>query len=529
MPPHVEPAAVTTSITKIAKMQESHTKMLNSGTEHANRTLLFFVALACLIYLVVQASWGSWTPYSFWIDELFSVTLSSSEWRHLINGVLVDVHPPLYQVTLKGWISLFGDGEVAARLSSMMFALVSVAVLMLYQKQGMERNSALILAAALFFASSWLFAFYAQTLRSYALLLLLSTLATMMALKESKKPFGVIELAWCVALLALSLTHYFGLLLALVLLFLDFFHHRKLKSNLFRIGLGLILMLWPIIHFSAGSIAKTTGGNFWIDSSGPSDTLRAVMDGVLSPLTLLLRNFELMQNDYVIYSLAVGMVMAVVGALRLDGDRHSKARKDAVFLSFLVLIYTAIVILIDLHSPISTPRNYIVLLPAFSILFGYLASLLWRRFSRSWQRAALALGVIAYLSGSAVQAFTKMQILRYPQENWRELAAAVKDHGVCEPGCFFLASGFDSALYEFYFDHGKKIGLKSSMRSLDELLNLPTVDRRAIIGYVMHPQLHKLREHYQGWQCLQPSQYYPNKVVLLAPANMSGIDLAPCM
>lgn len=450
-------------------------------------------------------------------------------WHDLLKGQLMDTHPPLYQAVLKLWILLFGNGEVATRLLGAIFALTSLAVLSTYQRWDTRGSSILIPAAILFFASSWLFAFYAQTARSYALVLLLSTLSIVLTLRKSGGSRGANEYFRLFVLLALSLTHYFGLLFAIAILVLDAFRYPKPERKILtRLVLSAMLAVWPMSHFLYGSIAERTGGNFRIESSGPASTLRAAMEGLLAPLIVMLKHFGLVEHDHWIYFIALGLIISVAGAFRLADDPSSKMHKDALFLCYVIFFYVLGIALIDLHTPISGARMYIVLLPAFSILFGYLVALLWTRFSLTWQRTALILCVTAYLGNSGAHTFSKMQILRYPQENWKALAAAVEDSELCRPRCLFLANNFDPALYGYYFDHSMGEKPRESIRSLEELLALSGTNHKPIIGYMMQFQLDELRLHFQGWQCLQPSQYYENKVVLLAPPGTSDLGLARC-
>ena len=62
------------------------------------------------------AAYGALVPYSYWWDELYSVVAASSSWDFMFSDfILRDVHPPLYQITLKLWICLFSNAEIASR------------------------------------------------------------------------------------------------------------------------------------------------------------------------------------------------------------------------------------------------------------------------------------------------------------------------------------------------------------------------------------------------------------------------------
>lgn len=69
-------------------------------------------------------------PYltqSFWRDEAFSVILSSRPFKDIFGLVTqIDHTPPLFYFFQHFWIAIFGDGEIAVRLLSLIFYLPAV-------------------------------------------------------------------------------------------------------------------------------------------------------------------------------------------------------------------------------------------------------------------------------------------------------------------------------------------------------------------------------------------------------------------
>jgi hypothetical protein len=59
---------------------------------------------------VVLAGTNIWQPYSYWLDELYSVTTSVLPFTEMFRAMLRDVHPPLYQVLLWIWIRMTCPG-----------------------------------------------------------------------------------------------------------------------------------------------------------------------------------------------------------------------------------------------------------------------------------------------------------------------------------------------------------------------------------------------------------------------------------
>src|ERR1700741_598674 len=85
------------------------------------RTLILL--LICTSFFVLYHSNAAYTS-----DEVWSVNTALSD--NVISALKADVHPPLYFLLLKVWVSLFGHDERAVRsLSGLFYAL---AVLALY-------------------------------------------------------------------------------------------------------------------------------------------------------------------------------------------------------------------------------------------------------------------------------------------------------------------------------------------------------------------------------------------------------------
>lgn len=64
---------------------------------------------AALFFLlgISLAFFNIWQPYSYWWDELYSVTASSLPMEEMFSKfIMKDVHPPLYQIILSFWINL---------------------------------------------------------------------------------------------------------------------------------------------------------------------------------------------------------------------------------------------------------------------------------------------------------------------------------------------------------------------------------------------------------------------------------------
>ena len=131
-----------------------------------------------LILLLICASffalYHSNTAYTS--DEVWRVNTVVSD--NVISALKADVHPPLYFLLLKVWVSLFGQGERAVKSLSGLFYVL--AVLTLYCLARDLYGDELALLSAALYACSPLAILSAQFARMYALLSFLSIVSTLL-------------------------------------------------------------------------------------------------------------------------------------------------------------------------------------------------------------------------------------------------------------------------------------------------------------------------------------------------------------
>ena len=63
---------------------------------------------------------------SMWLDEAISANVAKMTMLDIINSFsFADFHPPSYYLFLNFWTSLFGNGVIMMRLSSVLFSLIT--------------------------------------------------------------------------------------------------------------------------------------------------------------------------------------------------------------------------------------------------------------------------------------------------------------------------------------------------------------------------------------------------------------------
>ena len=342
------------------------------------------ISYLLIAFGVFLAFFGIYNPYSYWFDELFSVIASSSNVSTLFtNFILPDVHPPLYQLVLKGWILLFSDSEISTRLLSLLFSYLAFFVIMFWGRRKLPKLA--LITTLIFFSTNNLFIYYSQETRAYSMMLFFATVVTILFINnityDEIQPKYLLYIL--VVLIMLSLTHYFGLvytgIILIYLLFLNVSKKKYQNTGMILIT-GILCMVWPVCHFLYGNITSKMGGHFWIESKGWQNTTEVASNAIFPQISKGLSKFFSITNQHITTIIFIILLAAIFFFAYMKSKKEnnlpytndsSKAAKGIIILivSFLVLI-----ILIDLHSPMSTTRNFIVLLPAVSIVIGIAAN-----------------------------------------------------------------------------------------------------------------------------------------------------------
>jgi len=357
---------------------------------------------------IIVSALKLWVPYSYWLDELYSVNASSVGFSELYRFLLTDVHPPLYQLILKLWITIFGSSEPATRTLSWLFALSTIYPL---YKFGNRYDTVFLICALMYLCTNILFLFYANEARSYAMTNFLSMMVIINYPFANDSKVSYRFLIYC---LLLSLTHYFGLIyIGVVLMTVYFKNLIKRKPVTLIVLTGVASLMWPLHHMINGALLNKTGGSFWIKVSGIVDSFNIAATGITSIPKVILESSHF---------IGVFLVLSL-GALAISNFSRNKNLENniiwviltkASLITFLFLIFIA---LVDLHTPISTKRNYIVILPLASIIFGCVISLIHENFPKcrfAILSFALLLSLVALILSSR-GVFNKSK----PSQDWK--------------------------------------------------------------------------------------------------------------
>lgn len=146
---------------------------------------------------------------SFWYDESVTVGLLRLDLGTMLDRIpQSESTPPLYYLLAWGWAKLFGTGEVGLRSLSALLGSATIPAAYAAAAALASRRTALAVAALAAFNP--LLIWYSQEARSYALVLLLTTVSLWLFARALGSGEGRTLCAWAVASALAVASHYFA-------------------------------------------------------------------------------------------------------------------------------------------------------------------------------------------------------------------------------------------------------------------------------------------------------------------------------
>lgn len=212
-------------------------------------------AIAAVTALAALLRFATLDVQSFWFDEAVTVGLLDRGLGEML-GELPDSEstPPLYYVLAWLWGHLFGLGEVGLRSFSALLGTAVVPLAWLATRELVSPRAAWAVAGLA--AVNPLLVWYSQEARSYALLLLLGTLALWLFARLLRRDFRRDALLWGLASALAIATHYFAVFTVAtmaVLLLARAPGHRHVLAAIGGVGIvGACLLPLAVAQEGAG-------------------------------------------------------------------------------------------------------------------------------------------------------------------------------------------------------------------------------------------------------------------------------------
>lgn len=205
--------------------------------------VLFFILLFFAISMrLVNLSGG------LWLDEIWSMIMSAPDKSviDIINACKTDTHPPLFDLILHFFLSLFGDNPINGRILSLLFGFIGIFATFYYTSRISKSYSAAMIAFGLV-SLSYFHIYYSAEGRFYTFIYLMSLVVLShlyLFFVEKKKTHMLI---FIIASILLVYTHYYGIILLLALaLGVLFLWIKKLidtPSFLYILASGILVLI----------------------------------------------------------------------------------------------------------------------------------------------------------------------------------------------------------------------------------------------------------------------------------------------
>jgi uncharacterized membrane protein len=336
------------------------------------------------------------------------------------NTAAADVHPPLYYFLLHYWMAFLGTSELAVKLLSIIFGVLSIVVAYALGRRLLDQRAGLFCAFIL--AISAFNIRYSQEARMYSLLLLLTLLSMYFFIRLAQRGTPLIWAGYVISTTLLLYTHIYGLFvliaqnLCVVSLLLLTREHAFRWRHWVVIQLLVLVLFAPWIQVLVHQVLTRVGH--------PSDMVAPSIGTVLDTLTsyaggaLLLAIF-LALSLLSLVSFSKGNAPAsLTGPLKsleryFRGMRATNVQASYILIVWLItLIFVPFAISLFVH-PIYMDRYTI----GASVALYLLAAMgLFNIHRRTVQVAVIV--VIVALSAVNVQAYVNNQ----KSENWAKEA-----------------------------------------------------------------------------------------------------------
>ena len=243
-----------------------------SGWVETLRSALARRPHACLVGLIVLASFAERLQVShecsLWLDEVTTLHDSWSPWPTLLRGASRE-HPPLMFWLTRLAMELFGRGETAMRLPSLLFGCVLlVAVYELCRELGLTPARSIVVMGST--ALTPFFVRHATEARHYAILMAFVTLAATRAFRIARgEPRRRDLVGFLLATTAAAATHYFGVAYGFALLAFVVVNRRTQPTlparERRRFALYVLATLGPLVGFAFA--ARSLGQHYGLEQA----------------------------------------------------------------------------------------------------------------------------------------------------------------------------------------------------------------------------------------------------------------------
>ncbi|MBN1250198.1 MAG: glycosyltransferase family 39 protein, partial [Anaerolineae bacterium] len=342
---------------------------------------------------------------TLWLDEVLSIRTARAGLDAWLAGSVGAYHPPLYYVLLGPWLEI-ASTPFLLRLPS---AVIGTFCIPLSYRLAMRLSDRETATKSMWLvALSPLLIWYSQELRSYALLVMLSLLATVLLLEVLEHPTVTAWLGYCLSVVARLYLHYDAILLGPVHFLLAVGMLASSRTTLRK------TLAWIVALVVAGLAFVP-----WLLTPSMQRFLAIVLSDQLYVLPLLERTVGF-GHQLIVPVAALGILISLagltIGIWRLIRHRSralTELRSHRLVQALTILLYVILLVLSVLPRGYTVKRHILVAWVPVLVGFAWIWSGLARR--RLVWIAIVVLSVAASLTN----------IIAIPKPQWREVAQVI--------------------------------------------------------------------------------------------------------
>jgi len=339
-------------------------KTKKDGVSFNYTIIILLIILLASIYLRFHGL----TKQSFWMDEL--QTMLDAEpgqtWKYFFSSIknLEGVHPPLFFIFERAFLSVFGYNDWVGRTLSALGGVASVYAIFFLGKE--IKDKTLGLTAATLMCVNYFSIYYSQQARMYTFVCLFTTLSYLFFIRLCKHLKIIDAAIFVISTSCLIYTHYFGFLVIIseLVMAVFFLVQEKQKLKLFVIlfisELIIVLLYIPWLPY-----LHTTGDihSFWIEPIKPKifiEIFNAYFD-----------------NSILLSGIAISFFAFFIISGFINISKFRNLKSNPAYLSFIFILVSIIISLGIPYIrsvfviPMLIPRFTMIILPSVIVAVAY--------------------------------------------------------------------------------------------------------------------------------------------------------------
>jgi uncharacterized membrane protein/O-antigen/teichoic acid export membrane protein len=369
-----------------------------------------------------------------WLDEATEVSQTHLSYGGMLHQLATtDVHPPLHHTVLWLTVRVFGDGELAVRLPSLIAGTLLIPLLYRVGSELYDRRAGL--AAAALGAVAPFPVWYSQEARMYAFFMLFATLAVWMQARAVRRGGTADWAGYVLATAALIYNQYFSVLMVLTqqaaFAVLVLRGDRRLLRGWLASAAAVALLVAPLAPFaleqfhaneSAGKGFEGVPSQAGAAASQQAGLAKPAVYGALTNAVWAVFGYH---SDATMTRIAALWPLGILGSLALLG--RGRSRSTLLLVACALVPMAALFVLGQKKPFIFEVRYFCAAVPIALLLIGRLVT--------GWVRPAVAaVAITAVTAGLMGVAAADQQLNQSNPRTYDFRGALAEIRGLARPG-----------------------------------------------------------------------------------------------